>query len=72
MTNRELRAWRKSRALTQRQAAALLRTPHTTFRNWEAGRSKVPGVVSVAIDGLAYRLIGLPLANSTNRKDSDQ
>lgn len=48
MTASDLLAWRKRLGLTQDEASAMLNTPLPTYRNWEQGKRRVPGVVMVA------------------------
>jgi DNA-binding transcriptional regulator YiaG len=36
----QLARWRKEKNLTQKRAAELLKTPLTTYLNWEYGRRK--------------------------------
>lgn len=45
VTATELTDWRKRMGWTQWQAAQALNTPVTTYRNWEQGRHKPPGLV---------------------------
>ena len=42
--NARLKAWREEKALSLRQASALLRVTHTVWQGWEAG--SVPGLDS--------------------------
>ena len=56
MTDAEiLRAWRRRNALTQAEAAALLRTPYYTYRRWEAGREP-PACLSLALERVEQML----------------
>lgn len=44
----ELLAWRERLGLTQAGAAEALKTPLGTYRHWEQGARRVPGVAEVA------------------------
>jgi DNA-binding transcriptional regulator YiaG len=45
VTADELKAWRARMGWTQAQAAQALNTPAGTYRGWEQGRFKPPGLV---------------------------
>lgn len=50
MTPDELLAWRRRLGVTQREAAALLRTPVSSYRKWEQGQKhcSCPGLLHIA------------------------
>lgn len=48
MTPEELVAWRQQRNFTQAAAAAFLMTPIGTYRRWEQGSRRIPGIVDAA------------------------
>ena len=56
MTSQQLANWRHAHNLTQPQLAALLDTPLKTYRNWEQGVRRVPGVLAVALQSVEHRL----------------
>lgn len=49
MNSRELRNIRIELKLTQEQIAAALNTPVSTYRKWERGDRRVPGIIEVAL-----------------------
>jgi DNA-binding transcriptional regulator YiaG len=55
MTAADLLAWRNGLGLTQPEAAAALNTPLGTYRRWEQGTRRVPGIVDVTAALLANR-----------------
>jgi DNA-binding transcriptional regulator YiaG len=48
MTPADLAAWRNGLGLTQPEAARVLNTPLGTYRRWEQGTRRIPGIVAVA------------------------
>ena len=53
----DLKAWRQRHGYDQPAAAAALRTPLGTYRNWEQGRGPIPEIVGAlceALDGDLY------------------
>ena len=55
MTANELSAARRTLGLTRVQMAMQLETAYPTYRDWERGVNRIPGVCKVAVDGLLYR-----------------
>jgi len=49
MAAEELKADRLELGYSQRELADILLTPRRTFEDWEAGRSRIPGVVRAAL-----------------------
>lgn len=49
MTAADLREARETLGLSQPQMADALATPIGTYRGWEQGRYKIPGVVAVGL-----------------------
>jgi DNA-binding transcriptional regulator YiaG len=49
MTKKELKAARKRLNVTAKEMAEKLNTSSRTYENWEVGRTKIPGIVFVAI-----------------------
>lgn len=50
-----LESYRKSLCHSERSFAKELHTPYSTYRDWESGKSRIPGVVGVAVRLLAGR-----------------
>lgn len=50
MTNTKLKAARKQLNLTQAEMAKKLNTPPRTYQDWELGRTKLPGLLSVTLE----------------------
>lgn len=74
MTAEELRAARRVLGLNKVQMAMQLETAYPTYRDWELGINRIPGVCKVAVDGLLYRdrLFMEKIKNSfTNKKCHD-
>lgn len=55
MTAEELEAARLKMKLDQTAMSLLLETPYTTYQDWEAGRSRIPGAAKVAANLLTQR-----------------
>lgn len=55
MTGDMLRAWREQLGWTQEDAAERLKTPVGTYRRWEQGSRRVPGIAEVATALLTER-----------------
>ena len=47
MSSAQLHEWRKRLGLTQAEAAKLMETPLGTYRRWEQGTRRLPGIVAV-------------------------
>ena len=54
MQSEELKAWREALGLTQAALAQALSTPLSTYRKWEQGTRRIPGVLPLALQGLEY------------------
>ena len=50
MTNSDLKAARKRLNLTQSEMALKLNTRTRTYQDWELGRTKLPGLLSVTLE----------------------
>lgn len=48
MIPEDLITWRQQRGFTQAAAAAFLNTPLGTYRRWEQGSRRIPGIVDTA------------------------
>jgi transcriptional regulator with XRE-family HTH domain len=55
MNDKELTARRKAMKITAREMARRLKTPNSTYKNWENGISRIPGIVEVAIAGMEFK-----------------
>lgn len=49
MQGKELKEIRKQLGYTQREMWTLLNTPYRTYQEWEAGRNRIPGIVSATL-----------------------
>lgn len=49
MTSFELRAARRKLGLKKTEMAFSLQTPYPTYRDWESGERRIPGVCAVAV-----------------------
>lgn len=47
-----LQAWRDKTGISQPEAAAKLRTPFASYRNWETGRTVPCGAVRAIIESV--------------------
>ena len=50
MTPEELREWRTSRGLTQKQLAELLGVKQSSVSRWEDGKRKIPPFLKLALE----------------------
>ena len=50
MTNSDLKEARKLLNLTAKELALKLNTPLRTYQDWELGRTKLPGILSVTLE----------------------
>ena len=55
MTNDQLKQRRQELGLSQPQMARELNTPLSTYRKWEQGARRVPGIVVVAIEKIKIK-----------------
>lgn len=55
MTSDELKTARESLGYGVADLACALRTPVSTVRDWEAGRTRIPGAAAVAVELLLER-----------------
>lgn len=51
-----LRSWRSRCWLTQRQAAAALKTPYWTYVGWEQDRHEPPGCLEIAMSCIEHHV----------------
>ena len=53
MTGIDLKMWRQSMGWTQKEAAKRLRTPFYSYRQYERGKTRIPGVFTIATSALS-------------------
>ena len=56
MTPAAFRAWRKSLAITQTEAAILLGVSLRTIQEWEAGRTVAPKIAALACAAVSLNI----------------
>lgn len=56
MTKTELRQWRKSAGLTQARAAELIGCSRRALQKWEAGQTRIPKSIALAIAATSKKL----------------
>ena len=55
MKPRELIAWRDKYRLSQQDLADLLSVHRNTVDNWERGRARIPGMVTLALETISQQ-----------------
>ncbi len=55
MTPKELKAWRKVNGYTQETLAKALKVHRVTVAKWEAGKTKMPLFLDLALDGISLK-----------------